>query len=232
MVSKAEVYESIVYPSNGGGQTVVLRVPTSEVAVKQCVDDYNVFEASCDGSVDYLRNEYGFEGDIKFWEVEADSPSSQIADVQGQLKKNRKFWQEVLKAPDTVLNFIQNGYHLPLRFLPPSHKQQNNNSTVIHKEFVDDAVQSLLTNRCIRKVGAEPWVCSPLLVVSNSKGKLHLVLNLRYVNQFFHVTKFTYEDLRVAVLMFEGDEYMFKFDLKSGYHHVDIYPEHQRYLGF
>ena len=25
---------------------------------------------------------------------------------------------------------------------------------------------------------------------------------------------------------------MFKFDLKSGYHHVDIYPEHQWYLGF
>ena len=25
---------------------------------------------------------------------------------------------------------------------------------------------------------------------------------------------------------------MFKFDLKSGYHHVDIYPEYQQYLGF
>ena len=32
--------------------------------------------------------------------------------------------------------------------------------------------------------------------------------------------------------MFERNEYMFKFDLKSGYHHVDIYLEHQRYLGF
>lgn len=41
-----------------------------------------------------------------------------------------------------------------------------------------------------------------------------------------------YEDLRVAALMFERHEYMFKFDLKSGYHHVDIYPEHQKYLGF
>ena len=32
--------------------------------------------------------------------------------------------------------------------------------------------------------------------------------------------------------MFERQEYMFKFDLKSGYHHIDIYPEHQSYLGF
>ena len=69
-------------------------------------------------------------------------------------------------------------------------------------------------------------------VVSNSTGKLRLVLNLRYVNQFLLVTKFKYEDLQVAALMFERDEYMFKFDLKSGYHHVDIQCEHQKYLGF
>ena len=27
-------------------------------------------------------------------------------------------------------------------------------------------------------------------------------------------------------------EYMFKFDLKAGYHHVDIHPEYHKYLGF
>ena len=43
---------------------------------------------------------------------------------------------------------------------------------------------------------------------------------------------FKYEDLRVAVLMFEKHKHMLKFDLKSGYHHVDIFLEHQRYLGF
>ena len=32
--------------------------------------------------------------------------------------------------------------------------------------------------------------------------------------------------------MVERYEYMFKFDLRSGYHHVDIYQEHQKYLGF
>ena len=25
---------------------------------------------------------------------------------------------------------------------------------------------------------------------------------------------------------------MFKFDLKSGYHHVNIWPEHYKFLGF
>ena len=31
---------------------------------------------------------------------------------------------------------------------------------------------------------------------------------------------------------FAKDAYMFSFDLKSGYHHIDIAQEHQTFLGF
>jgi len=82
------------------------------------------------------------------------------------------------------------------------------------------------------KVETKPEVCSPLSVVANSLGKLRLVLNLRYLNQFLHVVSFKYEDLRIAALMFDHGEYLFKFDLKSGYHHVDIWPEPYKFLGF
>ena len=41
-----------------------------------------------------------------------------------------------------------------------------------------------------------------------------------------------YEDIRIAMFMFQKDDYMFSFDLKSGYHHVEIYEPHRRYLGF
>ena len=256
VVSKAEIHKSIMYPSDGCEQAAVCKVSTSEVEVKQCVDKYKAVSKVSTSEVEVKQcvdkykalvevndtdsannlernsDEPCWESDIKFWEVEADSPPSQITDVQGRLKENLKFWQEVLQAPDTVLKYIENGYHLPFKFLPPPHNQCNNESTETHQKFVDEAVQGLLRNRCIRRVEAEPWVCSPLSVVSNSMGKLCLVLNLRYLNQFLHVTKFKYEDLRVAALMFVRYEYMFKFDLKSGYHHVDIHPEHQRYLGF
>jgi len=30
--------------------------------------------------------------------------------------------------------------------------------------------------------------------------------------------------------MFEVNEYLLTFNLKSGYHHVDIHPDHQKYL--
>ena len=41
-----------------------------------------------------------------------------------------------------------------------------------------------------------------------------------------------YEDWRVALSYFEKDAKMFSFDLKSGYHHIEIPSEHQTFLGF
>ena len=97
---------------------------------------------------------------------------------------------------------------------------------------MDKAFQNLVSNRCVVRVNEKPYMCNPLSVVSNSTGKLRLVLNLRYLNQFLHVSHFKYEGLRVAVLMFEKNDYLIKFDLKSGYHHIDVHAEHQKYLGF
>ena len=97
---------------------------------------------------------------------------------------------------------------------------------------MEDAVENLVKNRCVLRVSERPHICSPLSVVSNSVGKLRLVLNLRYLNQYLHVLTFKYEDLRVAALLFDAEEYLFKFDLKSGYHHVDIHPDYHTYLGF
>ena len=78
----------------------------------------------------------------------------------------------------------------------------------------------------------QPHICSPLSVVESSFGKKRLVVNLSYANQFLCKQKFKYEDLRTALLMFENDDLMFTFDLKSGYHHIDICPTQWTYLGF
>ena len=87
-------------------------------------------------------------------------------------------------------------------------------------------------NRCIQQVDHQPHICSPLSVVDNGRGKLRLVINLRYLNQYLWQDKFKYEDLRIAMLMFQKGDFMFSFDLKSGYHHVDIYQPHRDFLGF
>ena len=34
------------------------------------------------------------------------------------------------------------------------------------------------------------------------------------------------------MLLFKREDYLFTFDLKSGYHHVDVHEKHWTYLGF
>jgi hypothetical protein len=38
--------------------------------------------------------------------------------------------------------------------------------------------------------------------------------------------------MRTALFFLRKGGFMFKFDLKSGYHHVDIHPSHRKFLGF
>ena len=62
--------------------------------------------------------------------------------------------------------------------------------------------------------------------------KLRLVLDLRHVNSHLCKYPFKYEDLRCLSKVFEHNFWFFTWDLESGYHHVDIYNDHQQYLGF
>ena len=166
----------------------------------------------------------------RFWELE--QGSGQIMDVQGRLKAKSKFWEEVLEAPLPVREWVAEGYKLPFLSIPPSYCRANQRSALENTSFVSSAIAELLSNRCVKEIDYKPHICSPLSVVANSTGKLRLVLNLRYLNQYLLRDKFKYEDLRIAMQMFEPEDYMFTFDLKAGYHHVDVYKQHWDYLGF
>ena len=59
-----------------------------------------------------------------------------------------------------------------------------------------------------------------------------MILDLRYINQHILKQKVKFENWRVGLDYLEKDSYFTKFDLKSGYHHLDIFPEHQPFLAF
>ena len=108
----------------------------------------------------------------------------------------------------------------------------NHGSARRNAGFVSQAIQELVLTGCVAMVASCPRVCSPLQVVTNARGKQRLVIDLRYINQYLHLTKFKYEGLNLIPMFFKKGDYMITFDLKSGYHHVDIHDESQTYLGF
>ena len=166
------------------------------------------------------------------WEVEEKVDGQVDTGVKGRLKECIKFWKEAIEAPAYIIDCIQYGYKLPLISEPPRYQQSNSVSAFRHKDFVTEAVAELLHHCCVKRTNTAPHICSPLSVVVNQKGKKRLVINLRYLNQFLKKDSFKYEDLRTLLSMLKSQDYLFKFDLKSGYHHVEITEFHWKYLGF
>ena len=152
--------------------------------------------------------------------------------VKGRLRENVSFWKGELAAPDAVVSIIESGYVLPLKSLPPPCVRKNQPSAKLHADFVQASINELVAAGCVKCVEEVPYVCSPLSVVENAVGKKRLVLNLRYLNKHLWKQKFKYEDLRTAMMYFNPGDYLFAFDLKSGYHHVDIAEVHHKFLGF
>ena len=77
-----------------------------------------------------------------------------------------------------------------------------------------------IVKECLTK----PKVLNPLLV--STKGKKRMILNLRYVNNQLFKDKITFDDWNSFLNYMECNKYyLFKFDLKSGYHHLDIFDE-------
>ena len=76
----------------------------------------------------------------------------------------------------------------------------------------------------------KPVIVSLLSVSVQPNGKKRLILDLRFVNHFIKKLRIKYDDWKIASLMFQKNGFMFSFDLKSGYHHVEIF--HQTFLGF
>ena len=62
--------------------------------------------------------------------------------------------------------------------------------------------------------------------------KTRFVLDCRHINECIHQFKFEFEDGSVAKQLFNKVNYLFRFDLKSAYHHIEIFSDHKKYLGF
>ena len=98
--------------------------------------------------------------------------------------------------------------------------------------FVESTISELVSNHAVVEVPFVPHVVNPLSVSTQSSGKKRLILDLRHVNQFIWKQKFKCEDWRVLLSYVKKGDYLSSFDLKSGYRHFDILPDHQTFLGF
>ena len=162
---------------------------------------------------------------------EFENSPNRIQSVKGRLRAQFNFWSLTLGANDFILRVIDKGYTIPFITVPQNAFFDNNRSALMHADFVLEAIQELLLSGSVVQVSSPPHVVNPLSVSIQSCGKKRLILDLRHVNKHIWKEKFKFEDIRNACVYLPFDRFMFKFDLKSGYHHIDILQEHQTFLG-
>ena len=141
--------------------------------------------------------------------------------VKGNLRKNVEFWRDIGTC-QFILDVITHGYKLPLTEQPERAWLKNNKSALSYQEFVDVAINELVQSNRVIETQEPPFVINPLSVSVQSNGKKKLILDLRHVNKCLRKDRVKYEDWKVALNYFTVGGYMFSFDLKSGYHHIEI----------
>ena len=109
---------------------------------------------------------------------------------------------------------------------------RNNRSARENLKFVTEEIQQLLVKGVISVSESVPYVVNPLTVAYNRADKPRLVLDCRHINPFLHLFKVKFEDIKIAETIFERNSFVFTYDLKGAYHHIDIFAEHRTYLGF
>ena len=105
-------------------------------------------------------------------------------------------------------------------------------SAIQNSDFVNEALKELVESNCVIEVQNKSHVINPLSVSTNSSGKKRLILDLRYENKHLWKQSVKFKDWKTFQNYVKKDSFMYKFDMRHGYHHTDIFPEHQRYLGF
>ena len=136
-----------------------------------------------------------------------------------------------MKANKAIFNVLKEGYKLPWYTVSKSAHFNNNKYAITHSDFVSEAIQDLLKTNRIIEVN-DLHVINPFAVTVQNSGKKRLVLDLRYVNKHIYKERIKFEDLRLMEQFLNPHDYMFKFDIKQGYHHIDIHKPHQNFFGF
>ncbi len=156
---------------------------------------------------------------------------SDDVNVKGRLKEHSQFWNEI-GASSTVMSIIIEGYRIPFAQQLPSMFLNNNKSAMLESSFVEEEILKLLKSGRITEKIEPSYVVSPLTVAFQASGKKRLILDLSKLNKYLTKTRFKMDDWKLGLQFLSSEAHLFTFDLKSGYHHIDIATDHQKYLGF
>ena len=95
-----------------------------------------------------------------------------VAGHWGSQQEHIKFYEETLEAGPMVMQWIREGYRIPLIQVPPVNiATENNVSALKEQEFMEAEILKLLEMGVVEEVFQPPHIVNPLSVVFSNKWR-------------------------------------------------------------
>ena len=125
-----------------------------------------------------------------------------------------------------MCEILKNYYNWPFLYTPSNAESKNNSLAFKNLEFVEESIKEMFIAGTVKECLTKPKVLNLLSV--STKGKESLILDFRYINHQNFKDKIKFDDWNSFQSYLEGNKgYLFKLNLKIGYHHVDIFDKNQ-----
>ena len=146
---------------------------------------------------------------------------------------NLAAWQRIGTDP-TTLQYIADGIRIPfVAECPQFHEQNYCLKHYKEKLFLRNEVKRLLDLGYVKKCESNPGFISPIgCVPKKGDNKFRLIHDLRFLNGHCEKFKFKQEDIRVVQQIIKPKDFLTSIDLKDGFFHIKVHPDHQKYLSF
>ncbi|CAC5365463.1 unnamed protein product [Mytilus coruscus] len=139
---------------------------------------------------------------------------------------------ETAPNPYYANQHIEKWLLIPFIDSPSSMYMKNNKSALKNNEFVSKSVNEVVLSGCVIEVPFQPYIVNPLSVATHKSEKRRLISDLSTLYLSVKKGNIKFEDWKIAVQYFQKTYYLYKFNLKSDYFHLDICPQQHTYLGF
>lgn len=150
--------------------------------------------------------------------------------MRNTLASNIDAWRQI-GASETVLRYISNGVKFPIVDIP-SFCCENKQFSSLQSKFLLKEINDLLWLGHVVPCGVKPRCVSPINCIPKKNGKYRLVTDLRLLNNKCQPPKFKNEDISTVISFIQPKDYIVTADLKDGFFHVPVHPDHQELLGF
>jgi len=157
--------------------------------------------------------------------------------MQNRLRDRAVFWKG-LGANDMVMGWVRDGFMAWFSSEVPLRSKANRDSCYepkAHFDFISASMEALVVRGVVgvwNPAWGTPRVISPLKVVPKKGNKLRLILDLSWLNKYLTFPRFKYDSVKKVPELFESGDYLFAWDAKDGYWHVDLHQGMWEFMCF